>query len=335
MARLSRRQFVVGVGASSSALLAGCGRLPWPGQQAAKVPRVGFLAVGSREGRAPLIAAFLQGLRDLGYAEGQNFTIEYRFSDAADDRLPALAADLVARRVDAILASGTLAALAAKQSTSTIPIVAGASADLVGTGLVQSLARPGGNVTGLSIMAPVTAGKRLQLLQETVPGLVQVAVVLNETSPAHVLQEREVETAAPVLGITVHSLRVHSARDLEETVRAARAAGDQAIYLTADPLFLNARVQLAELALSYGLPSVFEVRENVEAGGLLSYGPNFASLYRRAAYYVDRILKGASPADLPVEQPMRFDFVVNMITARELGITFPNEIMLQVTEVIQ
>jgi putative tryptophan/tyrosine transport system substrate-binding protein len=221
--------------------------------------------------------------------------IEYRFSDGRDEQLPALAAELVALRVDVILASGTLAALAAKQLTSTIPVVIGASADPVGTGLVQSLARPGGNVTGIGIMATVTAGKKLELLKESIPELSQVGVILNETSPAHVLLEREVETAASVLGIAVHNLRVRSAQDLDGALRAARAAGDEAIYLTADPLFTNARVPLAELALSYGLPSIFELRENVEAGGLLSYGPNYATLYRHIEISTYRHIDMAHP----------------------------------------
>jgi putative tryptophan/tyrosine transport system substrate-binding protein len=197
--RATRRQFVQGAGLAGLGLLAGCGRLSLLGQQAAQVPRIGFLAVGSPDGRAPLIAAFLQGLRDLGYTEGQNFTIEYRFSDGQDERLSVGAAELVALRMDDILASGTLAAIAAKQATSTIPVVMGATAAPVQTGLVESLARPGGNVTGIGLLLPDTAGKRLELLKETIPGLARVAVLLSATSPVHVILEREIEAAAQVL----------------------------------------------------------------------------------------------------------------------------------------
>jgi putative tryptophan/tyrosine transport system substrate-binding protein len=332
---LTRRRFVQRASAAGLGLLAGCGRLPRPGQPAAKLPKIGFLAVGSPDGRAPLIAAFLQGLRDVGYTEDHNFTIEYRFSDGRDERLPELAAELAALRMDVILGSGTVAAIAAKQATSTIPIVMGATAAPVQTGLVESLARPGGNVTGIGLMLPDTAGKRLELLKETIPGLSRVAVLLNETSPVHVILEREIEAAAQVLGITIHSLPVRSAQDLEGALRTAREAGDQSVNAASDPLFLNARVQLAELALRYGFPLMCDFREQVEAGALLGYGPVFATIYRRAAAYVDKIFKGAKPADLPVEQPMTFDFVVNLKTARALGLTFPHEIMLQVTEVIQ
>ena len=335
MHRSSRRQFLrSSLALAGLGLLSGCQppRLPW---QVENVPRVGFLAVGSRAGRAQLIEAFLQGLRDLGYVEGRNYTIEYRFSDGNDERLPELATELVALGVDVILASGTLAVVAAKQATSTIPIVMGASADPVATGLVDSLARPGGNVTGMGILSPQTAGKRLEVLKEALPGLSQVAVLLNETSPAHVVLEQALEEAAGVLEIVVHGLRVRSAQDLDGALDTARAADDQAVYPASDPLFLNARVQLAELALRRRLPLMGDFREQVEAGGLLTYGPVFATMYRRAAAHVDKILKGTKPADIPVEQPTRFDFVINLKTARALGLTIPQELLIQATEVIQ
>src|SRR5919202_34290 len=296
MHRSSRRQFLrSSLALAGLGLLSGCQppRLPW---QAAKLHRIGFLAVGSRAGRAPLIEAFLQGLRDLGYLEGQNYSIEYRFSDGNDERLPELAAELVALGVDVILASGTLAVVAAKQATSTIPIVIGASADPVATGLVDSLARPGGNVTGMGILSPQTAGKRLEVLKEALPGLSQVAVLLNETSPAHVVLEQALEEAAGVLEIVVHGLRVRSAQDLEGALDTARAAADQAVYPASDPLFLNTRVQLAELALRRRLPLMGDFREQVEAGGVLAYRPVFAPMYRRAAAHVDKILRGTKPA---------------------------------------
>jgi putative ABC transport system substrate-binding protein len=334
-ARRTRRGFLRGgLALAGCGLLAGCQvpRLPW---QAAKVPRIGFLAVGSRAGRAPLIAAFLEGLRDLGYTEGRDFTIEYRFSDGKDERLPELAAELVALGMDVILASGTLAAIAAKQSTSTIPVVMGASADPVATGLVASLARPAGNVTGIGILSPQTAGKRLELLKEALPGLARVAVLLNEISPVHVILEREIEAAARVLGIAVHNLRVRGAQDLEGAFGTARASGDQAVHPASDPLFTNTRVELAELALRHRLPLLCDFREQVEAGGLLAYGPVFATLYRRAAAFIDKILKGAKPGDLPVEQPTNFELFVNAKTAQALGLTIPESLLQQATEVLQ
>jgi putative tryptophan/tyrosine transport system substrate-binding protein len=335
MHRSSRRQVLRGsLAVAGLGLLFGCqpSRLPW---QVEKVPRVGFLAVGSRAGRAPLIEAFLQGLRDPGYVEGQNFTIEYRFSDGNDERLPELATELVALGVDVILASGTLAAIVAKQATSTIPVVMGASSDPVGTGLVASLARPGSNVTGVSLMSPETAGKRLELLKEAVPEFSRLAVLLNETSPVHVILEREITAAAPVLGIEVRSLRVRGAQDLESAFRTAQAAGDQAVYPASDPLFTNTRAQLAELALRHRLPLMCDFRENVEAGALMAYGPVVATMYRRAAAYVGKILKGARPADLPVEQPTNFELFLNARTARALGLTFSQELLIQATQVIQ
>jgi putative ABC transport system substrate-binding protein len=319
---------------AGSGLLAACQltRLPWQGT---KVSRIGFLAVGSREGRAPLIAAFLDGLRDLGYVDGQNVTIEYRFSGGQDDRLPDLAAELVALRVDVILASGTLAAIAASQSTTSIPIVMGASAAPVGTGLVATLARPGGNVTGISLLSPETAGKRLELLKAAIPEFSRLAVLLNEASPVHTILEREILAAAPVLGIAVRSLRVRRAQDLEQAFRIAQASGDQAVYPASDPLFTNTRAQLAELALRYRMPLMSDFRENVEAGALIAYGPVFATMYRRAASYVDRILKGANPAELPVEQPTNFELFVNATTARLLGLSIPQPVLQQATEIIQ
>lgn len=332
---LTRRRLIQGsVALAGLGLVAGCQVPRLPGQSP-KLHRIGFLAVGSREERAPLTDAFLQGLRDLGHAEGRTYTIEWRFSDGRDERLPELAAELVALGMDVILASGTLAVIAAKRATSVVAIVMGASADPVRTGLVESLARPGGNVTGMAVLSPQTVGKRLELLKETLPGLSRLAVLLNEPSPAHAILEQEIATAARLLGIEAHGLRVRSAADLEGAVGTAQAAGDEAVYPAADPLFLNARDQLAQLALRHRLPLLCDFREQVEAGGLLAYGPVFATLYRRSATIVDTILKGARPTDIPVEQPTNFELFVNAKTARALGLTIPPSVLQQATDVIQ
>ena len=299
MRSYSRRQFLQG-----GVVLTGLSLLsarPVAGQQAAKVPRIGFLAVGSREGRAFMIEGFLQGLGERGYVEGQNIVIEYRFSEDRNDRLPALAAELIAMKVHLILASGTPASFAAKQATTTIPIVVGGiAADPVETGLVASLARPGGNITGMSIMTAPLGGKRLELLQRTVPGLARVAVFWNPPNPAYGPILKELELIAP-----------------------------------GDPLVANRPRMVANLALKYRLPTLMDNKEFVEAGGLLSLGPDLVDSYRRSATHVDKILKGTNPGDLPMEQPTKFDLFVNLKTARALGLTIPQEVLLQANHVIQ
>jgi putative ABC transport system substrate-binding protein len=337
---LSRRLFLrglagLGFSAASLPLLAGCGISSPFGRQPARVPVVGFLAPGSREGRAPLIAGFLQGLRDLGYVEGQNIAMEYRFAER-NDQLPALAAELVGLKVDIILGSATLATLAAKQATSTIPIVMGAVGEPVATGLVASLAHPGGNVTGMALMSAQTSGKRLELLKETVPGVSRVAVISNETNPLHVPQDKEIQDAARALGIQVQILSVRSADDLEGAFQAATSARADAVYGPTDSTVItNPRAKLAELAMRHRLPTMFDYRENVDAGGLMAYGPVLAAMYRRAAGHVDKILKGAKPAEIPVEQPTNFELFINAKTARALGLTIPDSILGLATEVIQ
>jgi putative ABC transport system substrate-binding protein len=294
---------------------------------------IGFLATGPRAGRAHLIAAFIEGLRDRGQVEDQDIAIEYRFADSNDD-LPALAAELVDFPVDIILASATPASFAAKAATTTIPIVMGGSGDPVGTGLVLSLARPGGNVTGMSNFTLLGA-KRLELLREIMPGLVRILVISNDTSPLHVPQDQDIETAGQALGIGVSIVPVRSVNDFEGAFEAAARVRADAVYLTADSLVTNEKDRLATLALRYRLPSVFDFPENAHAGGLLSYGPSIVDNYRRSATYVDKILKGAHPADLPIEQPMKLDFVINLKTARALGLTIPELILRQATEIIQ
>jgi ABC-type uncharacterized transport system substrate-binding protein len=330
----SRRQFLHGsLALAGISLLLGCER---PGPQAPKVPRVGVLAVGSREGRAFLIEGFLQGLREHGYVVGQNLVIDYRFSEDRHERLPELAAELVHLKVDLILASGTPASFAAQQATSTIPIVMGSlAADPVETGLVASLARPGGNITGMTEMAAQLGGKRLELLKETVPGLSRVAVFWNPPNPASGPIVKELEAAALALGLAVQRLAVRAPEDFEGAVQAAARQGAGALIAPGYPLVTNQPHMVAALALQYRLPTMMENKELVEAGGLLSLGPNLVDSYRRAATHVDKILKGANPADLPMEQPITFDLAVNLQTARTLGLTLPPSVLMQATHVIQ
>lgn len=314
-------------------LLAGCGIASPFGQQPTRVPVIGFLATGPREGRAHLIAAFIEGLRDLGYVEGQNIAIEYRFADK-NDRLPVLAAELVNLPVDIILASATPASFAAKEATSTIPIVMGGSGDPVGTGLVSSLAHPGANVTGMSNFT-LLAAKRLELLREIIPRLSRVLVFSNDTSPLHVPQDEDIQTAGQESGVGIRILPVRRVDDLEGAFQAAASARADAVILLTDSLVTNEKGRIAELALRYRLPSVFDFAENVYAGGFLAYGPSIVDNYRRSAAYIDKILKGADPADLPIEQPMKLDFVINLKTAQALGLTLPQSVLDQATEVIQ
>ena len=338
MTGYSRRQFLRGTGGLALAglgLLSGCGMPPLPGQRTAKVPMIGFLTPGPREARARINAGFLQGLWDLGYVEGQNVAIEYRFAES-NDRLPEFAAELAALPVDLILAAaGTPAALAAKRASATIPIVFTSVGDPVGSGLVASLARPGGNTTGLTNVSPDLAGKRVELLKAIVPGLARLAVILNQTNPVHQIQEQETAAALQVLGIQMQALWIRSPADFEGAFLAAASAGADAANPVSDPLVTNARDQLAELGLRYRLPTAHEFRENAETGGLLSYGPSLVDLFRRSSIYVDKILKGARPAELPVERPTTFDVVINLRTAQALGLTIPPSVLQQATEVFQ
>jgi putative ABC transport system substrate-binding protein len=334
MSGLSRRQFLVGTGASSAVLLAGCGRLPWQRQPPAKVARIGWLSAS--DPNSPVGQAFVEGMREHGYVQGQNLVVEWRPTRGTTEQLSALAAELVQFPVDVIVTGSTPAIQTAMEATSTIPIVFGSGGDPVGTGVAASLARPGGNVTGLTAMTPQLTGKRLELLKETVPGAARVAGLWNPATAADVLAWRAVQEAAPNLGVEAISLEVLSPSDFEGAFAAATHARADAVFLSADPLLAGERApEIPEFAARHRLPTMFAWRGGVEAGGLMSYGVSLAGQYRRVAYYVDRILRGAKPADLPIEQPMRFEFVVNLKTAQSLDITFPNEIMLQVTDVIQ
>jgi len=315
------------------ALLCGC---EMPGQQTAKVPRIGFLAIGSREGRAFVIDGFLQGLRERGYVEGKNIVIEYRFSEGHNERLPELATELVNLKVALIVASGSPASLAAKEATTTIPIVMGSlAANPVETGFIASLARPGGNITGMTEMASQLSGKRLELIKATVPGLSRVAVFWNPPNPAYGPVLKELEAAASRLEVKLQRLEVRVPEDFEGALKAATRQRAGALFVPGDPLVTNRPKVIADLALRYRLPTITDFSELPKAGGLLSYGPDLADSYRRAAVYVDKILKGANPAELPMEQPTKFDVVVNLKTAQALGLTIPQSVLLQATQVIQ
>jgi len=309
--------------------------LPAAAQPPAKVPRIGFLGSGSPSTYGPLIVAFRQGLRDLGYVEGQNVVIELRWAEERSERLPDLAAELVRLKVDVILTHAGPNALVAKQATTTIPIVVAFAADLVGSGLVASLARPGGNVTGLNLLSPELGGKRLQLLKEAVPGLSRVAVLWNPALPAVVAIMRETEAAARTLGVQLQSLEVRGPDDFESAFAAATRGRARALITVEQPLAFIHRARIVDFAAKSRLPAIYPFKEFVDTGGLMSYGAHAADLWRRAATYVDKILKGAKPADLPVEQPTRFELVINMKTAKALGLTIPQSILIRADQVIQ
>jgi putative ABC transport system substrate-binding protein len=302
-------------------------------QQADKIRRIGYLSLQS--GLTPTTEAFLQGLRELGYVEGRNLIIEYRWAAGRQERLPELAAELVRLKVEIIVTAVTPAIEAAKRATSTIPIVMAAVADPVGSGLVVGLARPGGNVTGLTALSTDLAGKRLHLVRELVPKATRVMVLaLRGTSATKLLLE-EMRAAAQQLGVQLVGQEVKEAGDLPSAFAAMQRERAQALIVQASPLSGDNARRIAELAAQHRLPAMYEVRSSVEAGGLVSYGPSFSEMFRRAAFYVDRILKGAKPADLPIEQPTKFELVINMKAAKALGLTIPQTLLARADEVIQ
>src|SRR5215468_10991532 len=306
-------------------------------QQAGKVPRIGFLGVSSPSDRPPLLEAFRQRLRELGWVEGQNIVIDYRYAQDRVDRLPDLAAELVRLKVDLIVASaGTQAAMAAKNATETIPIVMIYVRDPVGTGLIASLARPGGNVTGVSGSAGLEMfAKQLELLKETVPKIRRVALLSNPDNAYHQLAIREVNVAARSLGVELQLLEARGPNEFDGAFAAMAKERVGALLVLSDAVLNSHRIRLADLAARSRLPAAYGVRESVEAGGLMSYGPSFLDSYRRAATYVDKILKGTKPADLPVEQPTKYELVINMKTAKALGLTIPPSLLRRADEVIQ
>jgi len=306
------------------------------GQQGGKIPRIGWLSPRPPPSESePLLNTFREGLRELGWVEGQNIAMEYRWAEGRYERLPDLAAELVHLQVDVIVALITPAALAAQHATKTIPIVMVAVHDPVGSGLVASLARPGGNVTGLSNLSPALVGKQLEFLTELLPTVSQVAVLWNPTSPGHVLMVREADGAARALGVQLHLLEARGPEEFDSAFAAMTSAHVGALLVLGDAMFFVHRTRLIDLAAKSRLPAMYGSRGLVEAGGLIGYGPTFPENFRRAATYVDKILKGTKPADLPVEQPTKFELVINLKTANELGLTIPPTLLFQADEVIK
>jgi putative ABC transport system substrate-binding protein len=303
-------------------------------QQAAK-SRIGILMSGSPEPRRVLLDALRQGLQELDYVEGKNIAFEYRFSQGKDEQLFGLAVELVREKADIIVTSGISPPLAAKKATKTIPIVMGVVGDALGTGLVDSLARPGGNITGLTLLGPELSGKRLEILKETIPKLGRVAVLLNPVNQGTGFYRKEIEAAASSLGVELHLLEARRPDELAEALSGTKLGRIQALVTLNDTMFFSQQAQIASLATRMRLPAMFPESEYVDAGGLMSYGPNVPDLFRRAATYVDKILKGANPADLPVEQPTKFEFIINLKTAKQIGVTIPPSVLARADKVIR
>jgi ABC-type uncharacterized transport system substrate-binding protein len=327
--QLNRRKFISLLGGMAAT---------WPlaawAQQAAKLPTIGFLGQSTRSAASEWTAAFVQRLRELGWTDGRNVAIEYRWAEGREERFAEIAAEFVRLKVDIIVTSGTPQVVAAKQATSVIPIVFAAAGDPVAGGLVASLARPGGNATGLSSLVADLAGKRLELLREFVPGLGCLAIMANVGNPLSVLEMREVQAAAGTLGLEVHTLEIRRAQDIAPAFEALKGRAD-ALYVCIDALVNANRIRINTSALGARLPTMHGSRDYVEAGGLMSYGPNYPDLFRRSADYVDKILHGAKPGDIPVEQPTKFDLVVNLTTAKALGLDVPPTLLARADEVIE
>jgi len=325
---MMRREFIALLGGAAA----------WPvaarAQQPGKLRTIGFLGQSTRSAASEWVAAFVQRLRELGWMEGRTITIEYRWSEGREERFAEIAAELVRLKVDVILTSGTPEVLAAKQATSVIPIVFATAGDPVGNGLIASLARPGGNVTGMSLQSNDTAGKRVELLREVVPSLRRLAILANVGNPFSVLELGEAQAAARTLGLEVDTLEIRRPEDIAPAFEALKGRA-QALYVCADGLVNANRIRINTLALSVRLPTIHGYRDYVEAGGLMSYGANLPDLFRRSADYVDKILRGAKPGDIPVEQPTKFDLVVNLTTAKALGLDVPPTLLARADEVIE
>jgi len=326
---MRRREFITLLGGTAA----------WPlaarAQQAGKVHRIGVLETISTTLNVANFYALREGLRQLGYAEGQNLVIEYRSADGRDDRFPGLARELLALKVDVIVTRGTPAAKAVKNATSTVPVVMTASGDPVGVGLVTSLARPGGNITGLSAIVGELSPKRLELIREIVPGLARIAVLANTSNDAVRRDWARIETAARSLGVQAQLLDLRESDALGPTFDDASARRADALVVVIDAITQANQQRIVDLAMKHRLPAIYSSREFVDAGGLISYGVSYPDLYRRAATYVDKILKGTKPADLPVVQPTKFELVINLKTAKALGIEVPPTLLARADEVIE
>ena len=311
--------------------------LPSPAQQTTKVWRIGFFYFGSRQSSLDTgrYSSFLQGMRELGYIEGKNFVVVGRFADGAREALPGLAAELIREKMDVIVATGTPVNSALQKATRTVPIVSTVSSDPAGDGSTASIARPGGNITGLSNFAPELSQKQVELLTACVPKLSRLAVLVNRANPEHVGRLKLVESTAGNVGIRVLAVGGGTPDEIARSFGAMARDRAQAVLILGDTFFLQQARQIAELALKHRLPSIFLNLEHVEGGGLMSYGPNFTDNFRRAASYVDKILKGAKPADLPIEQPTKFELVINLKTAKALELTIPQSLLLRANQVIQ
>jgi len=304
-------------------------------QQPAKVPRIGYVSATSPSANVGRIEAFRQGLRELGFVEGKNIVIEWRYAEGKFDRLPALVAELVRLKVDVIVTSGPQATRVAKEATSTIPIVMSQDNDPVGNGFVTSLARPGGNITGLSILSPELSGKQLELLKEIVPKLARVAVVGDSNEPGNAQALKEVELAAETFKVQLQYVDVLNLEDIEHSFQSASKQRAGAVLVLNSPNFSSHRKEVVNLAAKNRLPAMYFRSDFVEDGGLMSYATNFIDLSRRAATYVDKILKGTKPADLPVEQPKKFELIINLKTAKQIGLTIPPNVLVRADKVIK
>jgi putative ABC transport system substrate-binding protein len=324
---MKRREFIT--------LLGGATAWPLVARAQGRIPRVGFMGNSTAALEVNLVDSFREGLRELGYEEGRNIAIEYRWADGRYERFAALVAELIAAKVDVIVTAGTPAALAVKKATSTVPLVMVAVGDPVGTGLVPSLARPDGNLTGLSSVAPDLEGKRLELLREIVPSVSRIAVFINSVNPFHATSMRQAQSAGKTLGIKVQQYDIRKSEDLDGAFAAIRKERPDALLILADRVFLHNRERIVDFTEEQRLPNVSAYKEVVEAGGLMSYGPSYEDMHKRAAIYVNKILKGAKPGNLPIEQPTKFTLVVNLKAAKALGISMPPAVLSRADDVIE
>jgi putative ABC transport system substrate-binding protein len=326
---VKRRKFITLLGGAT---------VVWPvaarGQQLAKLPTIGFLGASTPSAMNQWVAAFMQRLRELGWIEGRTVAIEYRWAEGRSSRAAEIAAEFVRLKVDVIVTYSTSSVLAAKQATSVIPIIFAAANDPVGAGLVASLAQPDGNVTGLSVQQTDVAGKRIELLREVIPGLRRLGIMANINNPGAVLEMSEAQVAARTLGLEAITVEIKQAEDIAPSVDALKGQA-QALYVCTDPLVLTNRARIHTLAIGARLPTIYNSREYIETGGLMSYGPNFPNQWRRTAEIVDKILRGTKPGDIPVEQPTKFDLIINLTTAKVLGLEVPPTLLARADEVIE